>query len=224
MTCHEMEERLDDWVDGALPREEKQEVQEHLASCAACRQQEAALRQLLTHAAALPRSVLPPHDLWPGIAERVDRQGSWSWSWIGGWQPALAVAAVVALAVGAVLFGRPSTSPVHTVVIPSPGVPEEARVRPAAMRANDGLSALESEYQVAADALMKALLEREDDLEPETLARIQHNLAVIDAALAEIHRALEMDPGRPELERQLLSTHRKRVDALRQMVKLSTTL
>jgi hypothetical protein len=83
---------------------------------------------------------------------------------------------------------------------------------------------MESEYQVAADALMDALLEREDELEPETLARIHHNLAVIDAALAEIHRALEMDPGRPELERKLLSTHRKRVDALRQLVKLSATL
>jgi hypothetical protein len=226
MTCHEIDERLDDWVDDALPEEERREVGEHLATCVGCRQQEAALRELLTHTAALPRSVSPTRDLWPGIADRIERQRSWSWTWIwaGGWQPALAVAAVVVLAVGAVLFGRPSPTPVHTVVIPSPGVPEGDGLRRAAVAEGPELSAMEGEYQVAANALMDALLERKDELEPETLARIQHNLAVIDDALAEIHRALEMDPGRPELERKLLSTHRKRVDALRQLVKLSTTL
>ena len=61
-------------------------------------------------------------------------------------------------------------------------------------------------------------------MEPETLARVQRNLAVIDEALGEVHRALEQDPNRPELGRMLASTHRKRVDVLRKMVKLSTTL
>ena len=47
---------------------------------------------------------------------------------------------------------------------------------------------------------------------------------MIDEALAEVHRALEKDPSRPELGRMLVSTHRKRVDVLRKMVKLSTAL
>ena len=70
----------------------------------------------------------------------------------------------------------------------------------------------------------RVLQERKGDLEPETLANVERNLAVIDAALAEVHRALEKDPARPELGRMLVSTHRKRVDMLRKMVKLSTAL
>ena len=73
-------------------------------------------------------------------------------------------------------------------------------------------------------ALLSALQERKDELEPETLASVERNIAVIDAALAEVHEALAMDPASPELGRMLVSTHRKRVDVLRKMVKLSTAL
>jgi uncharacterized membrane protein YccC len=86
------------------------------------------------------------------------------------------------------------------------------------------LAAMERDYQAAANALLAALQERKDELEPETLASVERNLAVIDEALAELHRALEKDPARPELGRMLVWTHRKRVDVLRKMVKYSTAL
>ena len=70
MTCQELDERLDDWVDGALPAAAAAEVEAHLLSCALCRERERRLRQVLAHAAALPRSVAPPRDLWPGIARQ----------------------------------------------------------------------------------------------------------------------------------------------------------
>ena len=224
MTCHEMNDRLDEWVDDTLPEAQRREVETHLATCAHCRQQEQDLRELLNHATALPRSVSPPRDLWPGIAERIERRRVWSWPRFEAWPPALAVAAAVVIALGAVLFGRPAPTPVHTVVIPSPTIAEGARLQPAAVEMDPGLVAMENDYQAAANALMEALLERKDELEPETLERVQRNLAVIDEALAEVHRALEQDPNRPELGRMLVSTHRKRVDVLRKMVKLSTTL
>ena len=40
MTCHELDERLDDWVDGALPAAAASEVEAHLLSCALCRERE----------------------------------------------------------------------------------------------------------------------------------------------------------------------------------------
>jgi predicted trehalose synthase len=83
---------------------------------------------------------------------------------------------------------------------------------------------MERDYQAAANALLAALQERRDELEPETLANVESNLAVIDAALAEVHEALAKDPASPGLSRMLVSTHRKRVDVLRKMVKLSTAL
>jgi hypothetical protein len=219
-----MDDRLNGWVDNTLTGAEGREVEAHLATCADCREQERHLRQLLTHAAALPRSVPPSRDLWPGIAERIERRRAWSWLRLDAWQPALAVAAAVVIALGAVLFERQSPAPVHTVVIPSPAISEGARLHPAALEMDPGLAAMESDYQNAADALMEALFERKDEMEPETLASVESNLAVIDEALAEVHRALEKDPNRPELGRMLASTHRKRVDVLRKMVKLSTTL
>jgi predicted anti-sigma-YlaC factor YlaD len=226
MTCREMDDRLDEWVDGTLSDAERRDVEVHLATCPACRREEERLRELLTHAAALPRSVAPPRDLWPGIADRIGRRRDWAWPRLTAWTPALAAAALVVVALGAMFFGRPAPAPVHTVVIPSPGVPpsDSLRAQPASVALDPGLVAMENDYQAAANTLLEALLERKDELEPETLASVQRNLAVIDEALAEVHRALEMDPNRPELGRKLVSTHRKRVEVLRQLVKLSTTL
>ena len=222
MTCQELDERLDGWVDRTLPEEQRLEVESHLAECAGCRAEERQLRRLLTHASALPRSVSPPRDLWPEISGKIERGRAWSWR--GSWQPALAVAAAVVVAVGAVVLGQQPPPPVHTVVIPSPPAGSPHSIRPAAVQMDPGLIAMEQDYQTAANALLAVLQERKDGLEPETLANVERNLAVIDAALAEVHRALEKDPSRPELGRMLVSTHRKRVDVLRKMVKLSTAL
>ena len=95
------------------------------------------------------------------------------------------------------------------------------------LRAIDGLADVEMDRMMG-NPTVEVTVDREKalrfGLEPETLARVQRNLAVIDEALGEVHRALEQDPNRPELGRMLASTHRKRVDVLRKMVKLSTAL
>lgn len=223
MTCQELDARLDGWVDRTLPEEQRLEVESHLAECAGCREQERQLRRLLAHASALPRSVSPPRDLWPEISRRIERGRAWSWLQ-GSWQPALAVAATVAVAVVAVVLGQQPPPPVHTVVIPSPAAGFPHSIRTASVQMDPGLIAMEEDYQTAANALLAVLQERKGELEPETLANVERNLAVIDEALAEVHRALEKDPARPELGRMLVSTHRKRVDVLRKMVMLSTAL
>ena len=56
-----------------------------------------------------------------------------------------------------------------------------------------------------------------------SLKNVEQNLAVIDQALREVRAALDAEPGNPELTRMLAATHRKKVDVLRQMVKLSTS-
>ena len=56
------------------------EVEAHLAACAACREGARKLRQVLAHATALPGSVAPPRDLWPGIESRIARPSGWSGS------------------------------------------------------------------------------------------------------------------------------------------------
>jgi anti-sigma factor RsiW len=223
MTCQELDERLDDWIDGALPPGAAAGVEAHLASCPLCRDRERRLRQVLAHAASLPRSVTPPRDLWPGIARRVERERSWSWA-SGGWSPwALAAAATVVVGLAAVLWsGRPPAA-VRTVEIPAAS-PEARLAAMPSVVSDPVLASAEREYEAAANALLEALQQRSARLQPETLAAVRANLDVIDRALAEVRAALVQNPSNPELNRMLVATHRKKVDVLRRVVKLSTAL
>jgi len=211
MTCTEVDDRLDDYVDGSLSEGEFQEVELHIASCAACRDEERHLRFILAQASALPRELAPPRDLWAGIAERIEAERrvrpAW-WTSVG-----LAVAAALVVAVGAALFLRnepASMAPTYTTT-------------PVSLDPSS-IGAAEQEYELAASALMAALQARRDTLSPETLASVEKNLRVMDQALTEVRAALGRDPGNPELTRMLVSTHRKKVETLRRMVRLSTAL
>jgi anti-sigma factor RsiW len=219
MTCQELEERLDDRVDGALAGADAASVDAHLAACPLCRERERRLRQLLAHAAALPRSVAPSRDLWPGIARRVERERAWSRT---SRSPlALAAAATVVVGLAAVLWSGRAPARVRTVEIPAPS--PEARLVAHGV-ADPVLAAAERDYEAAAGALLEALRQRQASLQPESLAAVQENLQVIDRALAEVREALARDPSSPELGRMLVATHRKKVDVLSRVVKLSTAL
>jgi predicted anti-sigma-YlaC factor YlaD len=223
MTCQELDERLDEWVDGELPAGAAAEVEAHLASCPLCQERERRLRQVLAHAASLPRSVTPPRDLWPGIARRVERERSWSWA-SGGWSPwALAAAATVVVGLAAVLWGGRAPSAVRTVEIPA-ATPEARLAALPTVVSDPVLAAAEREYEEAANALLEALQKRRAEIQPETLVAVRANLEVIDRALAEVREALVQNPSSPELNRMLVATHRKKVDVLRRVVKLSTDL
>jgi hypothetical protein len=222
MNCQELDERLDAWVDGELGAAAAAEVESHLASCTLCRERERRLRQLLAHAASLPRSVTPPRDLWPGIARRVERERSWSWA-AGGSRPwALAAAATVVVGLAAVLWTGRAPSAVRTVEIPV--ATPEARLAALPGVSDPVLAAAERQYEEAANALLEALQRRQAELQPETLAVVRANLEVIDRALAEVRGALVKNPSNPDLNRMLVATHRKKVDVLRRVVKLSTAL
>ena len=223
MTCQELDERLDEWVDGELPEAAAAEVEAHLASCALCQERERRLRQVLAHAASLPRSVTPPRDLWPGIARRVERERSWAWA-SGSWSPwALAAAATVVVGLAAALWtGRPPAA-VRTVEIPV-ATPEARLLALPGVVSDPVLAAAEREYEEAANALLEALQKRQSEVSPETLAAVRSNLEVIDRALGEVRQALARNPSNPELNRMLVATHRKKVDVLRRVVKLSTAL
>jgi hypothetical protein len=86
------------------------------------------------------------------------------------------------------------------------------------------LAQAEREYEEAAQALLEALQRRRGVLPAEDLARVESNLQVIDRALAEVREALVKNPKNPELNRMLVATHKKKVDVLRRVVRLSTAL
>jgi anti-sigma-K factor RskA len=209
MTCNEVDDRLDDYVDGSLSEGEFQEVELHIASCAACRDEERHLRLILAQANALPREAAPPRDLWAGIAERIEAERRARPAW---WGPVgLAVAATLVVGIAAALLHR--SAPVGPSVMTTPVSLDSTSI-----------GAAEQEYEQATSALMAALQGRRDTLSPETLASVEKNLLVMDQALGEVRAALGRDPGNPELTRMLVSTHRKKVETLRRVVRLSTAL
>ena len=211
MTCHEVDDRLDDYVDGSLSEGEFQEVELHIASCAACRGEERHLRLILAQASALPREVAPPRDLWAGIAQRIETERRVRPAW---WGPVgLAVAATLVVGVGTALLYRSEPVTVAPTLMTTPVSLDPTSI-----------GAAEQEYEQAATALMAALQGRRDTLSPETLASVEKNLLVMDQALTEVRAALGRDPGNPELTRMLVSTHRKKVETLRRVVRLSTAL
>jgi predicted anti-sigma-YlaC factor YlaD len=213
---------LDDYLDGELGEAEFQEVELHLAGCEACRQEERAVRAVVALAAALPRTQEPPRDLWPGIADEIARRRRFTLvrSAMAGpavrWAAGLAAAAAVVAAVWVV---RRETPPAPEVARSGQG----AAVQPVSLGTTpDAFTEAERDYQRATAELMSALQARRASLSPKTSASIDENLRVIDRALADIRAALERDPANPRLNRMLASTHEKKIETLRRVLKLTT--
>jgi hypothetical protein len=218
MTCAEVRDLMDDYVDGDLDEAAFQEIELHLAGCAGCRAEERSLRALLAHAAALPAERMPARDLWPEIAARLEearpaRGRLWS---VAGWGAGLAAAAGVVLALSATLGGPGRVGPAL-------GASAPPSLAPVAFGTDSPLPTAERTYARAAAELMAALDEQRDRLPPETLASLERDLRSIDAALQQVHTALAADPVNPRLNHLLASTHQKKVEVLRQGLKLSRT-
>lgn len=75
------------------------------------------------------------------------------------------------------------------------------------------------EQMVQASAQLEAELAQQD-LDPATRARIQDNLATIDAAIEDIHDALRESPDDPVLIAALTTAHRHRLGLLRSVTTL----
>jgi putative zinc finger protein len=217
MSCPEVQDRLDDYVDGEVTERELHDIELHLEGCVACREEERELRRLLSLAAGLPRSVPPARNLWPeiaaGIQERKHRAGPAAIWWLGA-----AAAALFAIAFwlgprGGRPDGAAAESP--TAAVSSP------EIVPAALRGTPVTEA-EREYERATAELMAALEARRASLSPETLTRLQQNLRTIDDALVEIRQALATDSSNPQLNRLLASTHEKKVETLQRVLKLAS--
>jgi len=70
-------EVLSDLLDGYLSKDDAEVVSEHLSVCMTCAETYRSLQGLVSSASALPKSVLPPEDVWsekmPQDAQEVRR-------------------------------------------------------------------------------------------------------------------------------------------------------
>jgi anti-sigma factor RsiW len=89
--------RLQRYVDGELPPDVAREVEMHLQTCAACREEHRALADLWSRvdAAAQPA---PTVSVWPGLRGRSATQHTGpAWSWLRGGLAAVALCAGLGL-------------------------------------------------------------------------------------------------------------------------------
>ena len=104
-----------------------------------------------------------------------------------------------------------------------PGRPREPfqceGLRPVVTR---DISALEAQYSVVSEDLLGALEQARSRLSPETMATIERNLRIIDAALDETRQALAQDPGNAALGQMVVAAWRQKVDLLRRAAALGT--
>jgi len=201
MMCADMEVQLNEYVDGTLRVAQRATVDAHLAGCAGCRAAVVELRALVAGAAALPKSIEPGRDLWAPIDARIVQRATRNVQ-RAFWRGALAAAAT--LVIGFALYRLLPPSTVHDH-------PE-----------GTGWMAVQAEYEQAADELTRALAFEHDRLAPATVALIERNLAIIDAAIRESRDALARDPGNVELRGLFAAASRHKVELLRWATRAAT--
>ena len=194
MTGPHMETKLNEYVDGTLPAHDRASVEPHLVDCAACRAAVAELRSLSAAAASLPKRIEPGRDLWGGIETRIGQRATGTVQRFR-WRPALAAAALLVIALGLYRLLPPSTAP----------------YRPA----GQGWAAVQVDFDRASDELSRILAAERERLRPETVALLERNLAIIDAAIAESRAALARDPASVELRGLFAAAARQKVELLR---------
>jgi anti-sigma factor RsiW len=213
-------DRLSEYLDGSLDTGERAGLEAHLAECRACSDTLADLRRVIARARAL-EATPPARDLWTGIAERIgtrtrpSRALAFTRRRISFTVPQLAAAAVALMlaGVGAVrLVSRPGDAPV-----PAATAPEAAWSPRLVPVATPGLDA-------AVAQLEQSLREGRGRLDTATVRVLEKNLAIIDRAIEEAHRALERDPASTYLNHHLTNQKLRKLELLRranQLVALS---
>jgi anti-sigma factor RsiW len=194
-TCRDVDARLDDWIDGACDATERERIEAHLATCAACRARAAEIRTIVDAARRLPREVDLPRDLLPGIRARARAR-----------RPGRAALGILAAASVAI-------AGVTAWLVLAPERPAE----PIAEAPDAPFRLAAEQFEVAAAGLESSL----GTLTPETRAVLDRNLDILDAAIAEASRALDVRPADPRNGRMLTALHRRKVDLLWRVSRLS---
>ena len=214
-------ERLSEYIDDELSPRERNALETHLAGCQECGVLVDALRAVVARAADLPAEE-PATDLWTAIRARIggdvrvlplnppaaaDRARRFAFS-----IPQLAAAAaIVAFLSGGAVWLSVRNGPAEPafVVNDSPLPAAESAVQFAA-----------TPYDVAIDQLERELAAARERLDPATIAVIERNLNVIDAAIVEARRALVGDPANPYLNRHLDNTLMTKIEVLRRVTSI----
>jgi hypothetical protein len=196
---------------------------------------EARLRKLQDEVAKLPASIDPPANAWMRIRAAIESEknasstsASYARARAAFWQhPAFLAAAALLLVAGssaltAIALRRGGTGEVRQIA-----AAPEARGVQAPSRNDTGpvslaqFTVVESDYLRAVNDLSATLESERGSLSPETIAKLQESIKVIDAAIFEARNALAADPANRTLIQILANSYEQKVDLLKRTTEMA---
>lgn len=216
--CVEFDTRLSDYLEHALDASTRETLDRHRASCARCDATVHALESIVRDAHTLPR-VSPSRDLWAGIHAQLDAPVIP----IGVTEPLprfiddahlttspsslapvvaprarvrrLAIAATMLVAVSSAITWQIAQRVVETAPSLASGADGSVTPRADSSLVRLAVASPDVVYEEEIAALRDVVSERLSELDPETVAVLEKNLAIIDQAIAESRAALARDPN-----------------------------
>jgi Putative zinc-finger len=242
---HPNDTALNEYVDESLGPAERAKVEQHLATCTACRQTVEDLRAILKTTGELELRE-PPVRAWFRLerAIKMEQQHAASTEGARGfpldgtrgkqasagtarlkgprsaWLAGLAAAAALVLAtmVGLRYVPARTTGALPTAAPPGAG---------ASIAAGDPAQSIESElrqaeahYENAIKGLEVIATSEQNELDPRTAATLQKNLAVIDQAISESRAAVRAQPANEPAQQSLIEGFKTKIGLLQDTVAL----
>lgn len=200
MSCQEIQQNLNDFVDDELTEHARLVVEQHLATCSACRQELADLRSLVEAARGLEPEVAPSRDLWPAIESRLEIGRSVERNWWLQLAAAGIALAILSVPLSVWWTGRSIDDSRASIEHerPSQSVATQAQLA----RSEDGVL-------LARTDLVTAIERRRDVVEADTLLVLEENMNLLDRAIGEIRTALEEDPQNLRLRMLLAARYQQ---------------
>jgi anti-sigma-K factor RskA len=213
MNHQEIQNRLDDYVDGALPEAERLDIEQHLESCSQCRQVVEETRFLLAEARALQQEVKPNRDLWPGIATKLsgrevlsieNRNRTLSRFWAH--QRLLAAAAVLVVAVITLSVVRQNW--------------QQELTEETTFNVLTEFDQVDAESNAASVSLFGTSQDAGTSWASRAVDAMGKNVQVVDGAIQDLRSALQSDPTDSRLAHRLRREYQRKTSLLRQTAQL----
>jgi hypothetical protein len=204
-------------ADGTLAPELVAAVGQHLEACDVCAADVARIKTLMTRMREAP-TVVGDHaaDLWPGIRARIeqDKVASLHARRAASAEPRLRPRRTWFAAAGVVAAGLLAAVVIRRNTAPAPPVVEGFGRGSATLTA---VAESTHVYEEQIRFLLNELELRRALMRPQTAASMNHDLEVIDNAIAELKRAIERDPNNIALRALLAQSYRQKVDLLKRI-------
>ncbi|HXG68354.1 MAG TPA: zf-HC2 domain-containing protein [Blastocatellia bacterium] len=222
MKCERCQEKLSDYVDGALELGEQVQIERHLADCEPCRIVRDDLLQIVHFSRQLPLHT-PSGAVWTRIQSGIvaeqkaglqARAARW-WEHFRGRKWSLSVpqlaaataAAVLVASVGIITLRQNAAAPAPQVAEEQAGLSSTGIVR----LSNDPTF---QQYEQRINQLKQSVEQRMIAWNPELRMTYERNMLYVDQSLAECRQELNDDPADKDSQELMLNAYREKVRLL----------